>query len=43
MTTPTGLLASVEADGRWSKILLGLNLGHNTQEMAFLNPAPLLQ
>lgn len=43
MTTPTGLLASVEADGRWSKILLGQNLGQNTQEIAFINPVPLLQ
>ncbi|WP_186351692.1 hypothetical protein [Pseudomonas koreensis] len=43
MTTPMGLLATIESDGRWSKILLGKNFAQPAMEMAFLNPTPLLQ
>jgi hypothetical protein len=43
MTTPTGLLASIESDGSWSKILLGKNMSQVSIEMAFVKPPPLLQ
>lgn len=42
-TTPTGLLVSVEADGRWSKILLGQNLTPDRQQMGFCCPVAELQ
>ncbi|WP_232451640.1 hypothetical protein [Burkholderia ubonensis] len=42
-TTPTGLLVSVEADGRWSKILLGQNLQPALQQMGFCCPVAELQ
>ncbi|MCU9952105.1 MULTISPECIES: hypothetical protein [Burkholderia] len=42
-TTPTGLLVSVEADGRWSKILLGQNLQPDLQQMGFCCPVAELQ
>jgi hypothetical protein len=42
-TTPTGLLVSVEANGGWSKILLGQNLSPSPLQMAFGNPDAELQ
>lgn len=43
VTTPAGLIATVGADGRWSKLLLGQNLRPSPHQFYFCNPDPNLQ
>lgn len=42
-TTPSGLLASVNPDGSWSRLLLAQNLAPTLAQMSFANPDELLQ